>query len=382
MSRPRLCFVTAVPMTVNAFLRAHIERLAKDYEVFVISDFSSGKANVEESATCLHVPLAREIAIGRDLRGVSHLVSLFRAHRFDIVLSVTPKAGLLAMMASFLARVPTRIHWFTGQVWVTRQGLSRFLLRSADRLIALLATRLLADSPSQRAFLIAERIVAPGKLSVIAEGSICGVDVDRFHPDPEARLAVRAAFGIPESAPVVLYLGRLTGDKGLRELADAMQHLGDAFPAVHWLFVGPDEESMAEQIRAGAGALAGRLHFQGFTAQPERFMAAADVFCLPSYREGFGSSILEAAAAGVPGVATRIYGLTDAVEEGVTGLLVPPRDSDALAEALAALLEDTPRRVAMGQAARTRAVDHFAASRIVEGLAEFLGKSGAMRGNL
>lgn len=372
MSRPKLCFVTAVPMTVNAFLRAHIERLAVDYNVYVISDFSGGAAKVPPSVTCLSVPLAREISIGRDIRGLFALRGLFAHHAFDIVISVTPKAGLLAMMAGFLARVPYRIHWFTGQVWVTRQGLGRWILKSADRLIAGLATSLLADSPSQRNFLIEQNVVRSGKISVIADGSICGVDVARFCPNTAAGQQIRASFGIPLAAPVVLYLGRLNVDKGLHELTSAMQALGDRYPAVHWLFVGPDEGGMAEGISRASSRFVDRVHFLGFTAEPEHFMAAADIFCLPSYREGFGSSILEAAAVGVPGVATRIYGLTDAVEDGVSGLLVPPHDVVALTEALAALLEDAPRRQAMGEAARSRAVKRFAEGRVVEGLVTFL----------
>lgn len=381
MSKPKLCFVTAVPMTVNAFLRAHIERLVADYEVFVVSDFAAGTANVPPAVTFLSVPMARDISLGKDLRGLQAFVALFRRHRFDIVLSVTPKAGLLTMVAGFLAQVPCRIHWFTGQVWVTRQGLGRSILKTADRLIAALATSLLADSPSQRDFLVEQGVVRTNKISVIADGSICGVDSERFCPNAEARQAVRASFGIPDAATLVLYLGRLNVDKGLRELSEAMRTLGERFPAVHWLFVGPDEGDMADELRLAAGRFSNRIHFQGFTAQPETFMAAADLFCLPSYREGFGSSILEAAAAGIPGVATRIYGLTDAVEDGVTGLLVPPRDVGALTNALSALLQDGVRREFMGKAARQRAVERFGAVRIVEGLAAFLAeRHGRRRG--
>ena len=278
MSKPKLCFVTAVPMTVNAFLRAHIERLVADFEVFVISDFAAGTIVVPPSVTCLSVPMARDISLGKDIRGLQALVALFCQHRFDIVLSVTPKAGLLTMIGGFLAQVPCRIHWFTGQVWVTRQGLGRLILKLADRLIATLATSLLADSPSQRDFLVEQSVVRANKISVIADGSICGVDRLRFCPNAEARKSVRASFGIPEAATLVLYLGRLNVDKGLHEMAGAMRVLGERFPAAHWLFVGPDERNMADELRIAAGRFSDRLHFQGFTTQPETFMAAADLF--------------------------------------------------------------------------------------------------------
>lgn len=372
MSKPTLCFVTAVPMTVNAFLRAHMDRLAEDYDVFVVSDFAAGVATVPTSVTCISVPMARDISIGKDFRGLCALVTLLRRHHFDIVFSVTPKAGLLAMIAGFLVQVPCRIHWFTGQVWVTRQGLGRQILKSADWLIAALANALLADSPTQRDFLVEQGVVRASKISVIAHGSICGVDSERFCPDAVARRKVRAFFGIPPEATTVLFLGRLNVDKGLRELSGAMQVLGRRFPEVHWLFVGPDEGGVVKKICQETSAFAERVHFHGFSAQPEQFMAAADLFCLPSYREGFGSSILEAAAVGVPGVATRIYGLIDAVEEGVTGVLVPPRDVDALTSALSDLLQDGARREVMGKAARRRAVEHFGESRIVDGLSAFI----------
>ncbi len=371
MTRPRLCFVTAVPTTVVAFLNAHIERLADDYEVFVISDFSGDEPGVSRRATRIHVSIPREISIGRDVAGMLALLRTFRRHRFDIVHSITPKAGLLSMAAASLGGVPVRVHWFTGQVWVTRHGLARAVLKSADRLLAALATHLLADSPSQRDFLVSERVCSDSRIAVIGDGSICGVDGRRFRPDPDARRAVRAELDIPSDAAVVLYVGRLNADKGLREMAQAMLRIDDAFSCLHWLLVGPDEGGMEAHVRGAARALGPRLHFPGPTREPERFMAAADLFCVPSYREGFGISALEAAAAGLPSVATRIYGLTDAVEDGETGILVPPRDAPALADAIATLLRDSSRRRTMGGAARDRALRLFSGERIVAGLADF-----------
>ena len=371
LRRKRLCFITTVPMAVSAFLRLHIERLADDYDVFVISNYGTEPLPDDERVTYLNVPLAREISPLIDLRTLFSLVGLFRHYRFDVVHSVTPKAGLLGMLAARLAGVPVRIHWFTGQVWVTRTGLGRFILKSADRLIAAAASHLLADSPSQRDFLVAERVCRGGRIEVIGDGSICGVDGERFRPDPLARKRVRDEHVVPTDALVVLFLGRLNTDKGLRELAQAMVQLDDQLPDVHWLIAGPDEGGMVEHIRSVAGCLGERLHFQGFTREPEAYMAAADIFCLPSYREGFGSSVLEAAAAGVPSVATRIYGLTDAVEDGVSGLLVPSASVPELKAALQRLIEDGELRAAMGEAARTRALLRFSRAKVVGGLSDF-----------
>lgn len=371
MGRKRLCFIATVPVTVSAFLRSHIERLANEYDVFVISNYGAEPVPQDERVTYLSVPLTREISPFVDLRTLFQLVRLFRRHSFDAVHSVTPKAGMLGMLAARIAGVPVRVHWFTGQVWVTRTGLGRFVLKSADRLIAATASHLLADSPSQRDFLLAEGVCRAGVVKVIGDGSICGVDGERFRPDAQAREHVRAEHDIPLNAKVVLFLGRLNKDKGLREMAKAMLALDERFPSLHWLIVGPDEGGMVQHILSVAGRLGERLHFQGFTTQPEAYMAAADIFCLPSYREGFGSSVLEAAAVGVPSVATRIYGLTDAVEEGVSGLLVKPADATELVQALERLLKDDQMRSVMGRAARTRALTYFSRERIVGGLVDF-----------
>ncbi|AOE84532.1 glycosyltransferase [Pseudomonas sp. TCU-HL1] len=368
MKRKRICFVVAVPMTVTAFLNAHIERLADEYDVFVVSNFSSGDVGISPKAEKVHVEIAREISPSRDLKGLFALMRVFRKYNFDVVHSVTPKAGLLSMIAGFLARVPVRIHWFTGQVWVTRKGLGRQLLKSADRTIAALATHLLADSPSQRDFLIREGVCSARRIEVMGDGSICGVDGQRFRPNLEARRVIREAHGIGPDEAVVLFLGRLSVDKGLREMAQAMALLDQKFPAVHWLIVGPDEERMVEHLQEVGRALGNRLHFQGFTREPEAYMAAADIFCLPSYREGFGSSVLEAAAAGVPAVATRIYGLSDAVEDDVTGILVEPRDPQSLTHGLARMLGEPALMARMGLAARERALGRFSSRRIVDEL--------------
>lgn len=374
MSRPRLCYVSTVPSAVASFLNTHIDMMAETHDVFVVTDFSAGPGDVSSRATRIHAVIPRKISLLRDLAGLIALWRIFRAQRFDIVHSVMPKSGLLAMAAACLAGVPLRIHWFTGQVWATRTGFGRRLLKGADRLIVAFASRILVDSPSQKEFLVAEGIARADQLDVLGEGSICGVDTQRFRPDPVARHETRAQYGIPDDAVVVLFLGRMNGDKGLRELGAAMTPLNVEFPKLHWLIVGPDEEDFTPILQQVGGG-SGRLHMPGFTRTPERCMAAADIFCLPSYREGFGSALLEAASVGVPAVASRIYGLTDAVVDGVTGVLVTPRDVAALQSGLRRLVADETLRRRLGEAAHSRAVRDFSRERVSAELRAYYAKS-------
>jgi glycosyltransferase involved in cell wall biosynthesis len=369
-----MCFVVSSPMTAQAFLSGHIAALANQFRIDLAVDAvgETAMGSLQDHARIVPLPLRRKIAPFADLAALLGLFALFRRERYAAVSSVTPKAGMLAMLAAALAGVPRRIHIFTGQVWATRTGWKRSLLKLADQMIARLATHVLADSPSQRDFMAAEGIAAADKIGVLGNGSICGVDGGRFRPDAGRRQAVRQRHGIPDGAVVFLYLGRLNRDKGMPDLAAAFASMQSSDA---WLLVvGPDEEGMREAMQARLGAARDRCRFVGFTDRPEDYMAAGDVFCLPSYREGFGMVVIEAAAAGLPAIASRIYGVTDAVEEGVTGLLHEPGHAAEIAQAMALLANDPARRAAMGHAARERALRLFSAEAVTAAWVRFYEK--------
>ena len=371
--RPRVCVVAAAPATLNVFMLSHLIGLSRIAEVTAVADFTLDEATPAWPAEISRVAvrIARPISPWADLLALLALIRLFRQRRFDLVHSITPKAGLLAMLAAALAGVPLRLYTYTGQVWVTRTGAMRALLKSADRLIAQLATHVLADSASQRDFLVSQGIVAAQASTVLAQGSICGVDTARFHPDAAARERVRRALVIPLEAIVFLYLGRVNRDKGLLDLAQAFSELGSSTPQAHLLLVGPDEENLSPVLADAAGTCSARLHRVDFTDRPQDYFAAADVFCLPSYREGFGSTVIEAAAAGVPAIGSRIYGITDAIVEGETGLLFEAGDAKLLAQCMLALAGDVSLRRRMGQNARDRALRDFSAPVVTAALLEY-----------
>lgn len=371
MTTRRICFVVSSTLTARAFLSGHIAALGEHYAVdlAVDADDVAELGEIPSHAHIVPMPICRKLAPLADLAALAKLYLLFRRERYSVVGSVTPKAGMLAMLAAAMARVPLRTHIFTGQVWATRTGWKRRLLKAADRLIARLATHVLADSPSQRDFMVAERIAAAHKLRVLGDGSICGVDGDRFRPDAARRAAVRSAHGIPEEAVVFLFLGRLNRDKGVLDLAGAFAALGD--PVAWLLVVGPDEAALRGEMERRLGAALARTRFVGYTERPEDFMAAADVFCLPSYREGFGMVIIEAAAASIPSIGSRIYGITDAIEENVTGLLHRAGDATELAGLMAMLARDAERRQAMGEAARARALRLFSREAVTQAWLHF-----------
>jgi len=357
------------PITLWAFFRRHIAALQEQYAVTVIANIGQDVSlPFDAEVHVIPVMIERKISLLRDLRALICLVDIFRRHSFGVVHSVTPKAGLLAMAAAWLTKVPVRIHVFTGQVWATRTGAARAGLKALDGVIAKLATHVLVDSHSQREFLLANRVVNVSKSTVLANGSTCGADGERFRPDEEARRHTRDILGIPDGAVVFLYLGRLNRDKGLLDLTAAFAVLAAGDPAVHLLVAGPDEEGLRPQVQALLTAFAERVRLVEYTDRPEHFMAAADVLCLPSYREGFPQVAIEAAAAGLPVIASRIYGVTDAVVDGETGLLHPPGDVKALCSRMEALASAPQLRRELGAAGRARVLRDFSQDLVTQTL--------------
>jgi glycosyltransferase involved in cell wall biosynthesis len=374
VQRKKILVVVAVPMTVKAFLLPYLALLTKDYEVFVSCAREDGALSGELPPGVVFRPIdiRRNISPLADLRALIDLIRLMRLEKFSLVHSVTPKAGLLSMLAAFICAIPVRLHMFTGQVWATRSGASRWVLKKLDCLIAFCATHVLADSPSQRDFLLNEKVLKNEKITVLGKGSISGVDVQRFHPNPGVRQTVRDRLGYTNDDVLALFVGRLNRDKGVLDLVRAFLQVSDEVANLALLLVGPDEDGLREEIeKVAAGNL--RLHLLGITSRPEEYMAAADVFCLPSYREGFGSVVIEAAACGLPAMASAIYGLTDAVEDGKSGCLHPAGDVASIAFLLKRFSCDAAMRASMGAYARQRAVSDFSSEVVVAEQVVFIG---------
>jgi len=364
----RVALVVTSTLVVRWFLLEHIRTLARSFAVTLIVKDDAPELAVLLPCRVVSLRLERDIAPFADLRAFFGLWRHFRAERYQLVHTLTPKAGLLGMLAAWLAGVPARLHTFQGEVWVTRRGALRWLLKNLDRLVARLATDLLVVSASEREFLIAAGLIPAAKSRVLKHGSIAGVDCERFKPDADARAALRAELGIPADAPVFLFIGRLKRDKGVLDLARAFAALAREDPACRLLIVGPDEEGLLPEIEQACAGCRARLYVAGLSAVPERYMNASDLLCLPSYREGFPVTVIEAAAAGVPTIGARIYGITDAIVEGETGLLFEAGDVRQLAQGMRALAGDASLRRRMGQRARKRAQRDFAQAQLTAAL--------------
>ena len=371
--RKRICIVATAPFVLKWFMTPHIISLSAEYDVVLVANGSTEDFSelLGDNVSFISLQIERKISIKKDIFALIKLWNLFQKEKFDSVHSIMPKSGLLSMLAARFAGVPLRYHTFTGQVWATQSGLRRLILTILDKVLVMNATQVLADSHSQRLFLIENNVANASEIIVLAEGSIAGVDINRFKFNTKSHHQIRLHHEIQDGAIVFLFLGRLSHDKGLMDLSRAFAIAAKQNADIHLLVVGPDEGDLEMEFSALAQSFPGRVHRAGFTDSPENYMSASDVLCLPSYREGFGTVIIEAAAVGLPALASHIYGITDAVEDGVTGILHSPASDREIAEAMLLLASNKDLRSTMGKAARVRVIDKFSQARVTGAFVDF-----------
>jgi glycosyltransferase involved in cell wall biosynthesis len=370
-----LIHVTTVPETLN-FFRGQIGYLKeKGFEIHAVS--SPGDI-LEEVAAREKIPvhrlnMTRRITPLKDLLVLIKMLRLFRRLRPDLVHSHTPKGGLLGTLAARLAGVPVIVYTIHGFPFVTANGFKRRLLRLTEFLACRAASHIFAVSQANRKLAVEEGICPNGKITLLGSGSVNGVDAEgRFNPrklPPESRETVRDSYGIPHDSLVLGYVGRLVRDKGMVELAEAWQSLRQRYPQLYLLLVGLEEpQDPMPAITRQMLKIDTRVVFTGLVKDPVPLYAAMDLLVLPSHREGFPIAPLEAAAMELPVVASWVDGCAEAVADGVTGLLVPPRESKKLAEALGTLIGSPQLRRKMGLAARERVLRDFKPDRLWEGM--------------
>ncbi len=358
--RPRIVIVTTSAQTLWSFFQGQIRFMA--LEGFDIQTISSPGRELDECRRSTGVKM-HEVAMQRRISPFADAVALWkltrklRQLRPDIVHTHTPKAGLLGTIAAMLAGVPIRIYTINGLRFSTSVGFQRILLAAADKLGCLFATEILCVSETLRQQAIALGICPAHRVRTLGFGGSHGVDLSKFDPDQRNsvdRALVRLQYGLPQDALVLGYIGRVVWDKGIATLAAAWRMLRDEFPNLRLLLCGqieagdPLPPELLEELRGNL-----RVHLTGENRDDmPAVYAAIDICILASYREGLPNSVLESQAMRLPVIATRIPGTVDAVQEGVTGLLVEPGDQWTLARALNLLIEDPELRQRLGAAGR------------------------------
>ena len=376
INKKRVAIVVTSVLMVKFFLVPHLKSLAKIYDVTLIvkNDEPEILLSMDLPLKTIFIPIERKFNFFKDIYALILLVNIIRNQKFDLVHTLTPKAGLLGSLAAWINCVPIRIHTFQGEIWANKKGLWRLILRLLDKLVAKLSTNIIVVSKSERQYLIAERIIPENKSSVIAKGSISGVNFSQFNVDKAKRASLRKLMQLTDEDILFLYVGRLNVDKGLLDLGTAFHLLSKEMPNIHLLIAGPDEENIISKLSAIKEAVGNRLTFQTYTPQPQHVMQSADVLVLPSYREGFGVVVIEAAACGVPAIGTNIYGIVDAIEGEVTGKFFEKGNILDLYTQMKVLASSKELREQMGNAAYRRVSLDFLQEDLVDGMVKFYEK--------
>lgn len=362
-----------VPQSLG-FVKGMLPDLCRKYEVVLLSSPGEQMDDIskENGVRGIAVPMERHISLFKDFKALIKMIEVFRREKPTMVHSMTPKAGMLCMVAGWLTRVPVRVHTFTGLVFPTSKGLKRRVLMATDWLTCACATHVIPEGEGVKNDLLNNGITKK-PLKVLGYGNVMGVDLNRFSRKPEVE---QLAQNLRDTDVFTfVFVGRIVRDKGINELCAAFKRLHQEHPNTRLWLIGPYEDSLdpissesRKIIEEGNGIAAlGKKMGDDLLV----YYAAADCFVMPSYREGFPNTVLEAGAMGLPSIVTDINGSREIIKDGINGLVVPPQNEDRLYQAMAVMITSNLDRKKMADNARKMISDRFEQNYVRKCLYEF-----------
>jgi glycosyltransferase involved in cell wall biosynthesis len=376
MNKLKLFRITTVPSSIESLLRGQLHFLDQYYEVTAIaSDNNQATWNIiaeREKVKCRPIAMEREIALWKDIKSLYKLYVYFRKEKPFIVHSITPKAGLLSMISSKLAGVPIRMHTFTGLIFPSKTGLYQKLLIWMDRLLCFCATSIYPEGEGVKKDLINYKITNK-PLKVIANGNVNGINSSFFarnQLDGKDLLQLRQLLNMQADDTIFCFVGRLVKDKGINELVHAFIEINQQYPLTKLLLVGRFEKKLdpllpntEEKIDHHPNIL-----FVGEQTDVRPYLAISDIFVFPSYREGFPNVVMEAGAMELPCIVTDINCCNEIIEDGVNGLIIPPKNEEKIKEKMLLLLNNNELRWHLKQNARKMITSRYEKKMLWEAL--------------
>jgi glycosyltransferase involved in cell wall biosynthesis len=353
--KPKICIVTTEDSSLYVLYPAFFPLLLeKGFEVVGICADGPWVEDVKKQGIkVIIVPMTRGFTPWQDLKCLWKLYRIFKRERFDLIHYSTPKAALLSGVAGRLAHCPALMYTLRGLGYMAFGGLKRKLGKLCEKIACSCADYVIAISNSLKNEAVKEAILSADRITVLGAGSSKGVNLDQFRLNEMTRAEakkIRQDLNIDADSIVIGYVGRLTKEKGIVELANALTALRKVYPGLQLLLIGyTDQRSPLSQVTFELLHACEYIHIIPFQDNLPGYLAAMDILVLPSYREGFGNALIEASAMQVPVVATDITGCRDAVMDGKTGLLVKPQDTTSLVKALNELIEDRDKRIKFGK---------------------------------
>lgn len=375
MSIIKIIRTATVPVSLNTFCRGLLRELQEQdgYEVVAVSSPGDAMREIEEreGVRTVAVPMERHISPLKDLKSLFGLIRVFQKEKPTMVHSMTPKAGLLSMMAAWFCRVPVRVHTFTGLVFPTATGLTQRILILTDRITCACATHIVPEGEGVKNDLINYHITRK-QLKVLGHGNVRGIDLDHNNPElPEVQADV-AKIRKPGIFTFV-FVGRLVRDKGINELIEAFERLNKEYTNTRLILVGPQEPKLDPLKPETIAKIDSNKNIEavGLQSNVRPWLAASDAFVFPSYREGFPNVVIEAGAMSLPSIVTDINGSREIIIEGKNGTIIPPRDAVALYQSMKSFLEQPDKRAQMAFNARPFVASRYEQSYVRRCLKEY-----------
>lgn len=376
-SKFKIVLISNTSSFFNSFMINHIRKLSKKYKLIICcNNVSDLKKKIPSNVSLVDINFKRGFNIFYDFIAFLDILLFFIKNRPNYSISFTPKIGLIVAVTSFIVRTPHRTHWFTGQIWANQKGLSKLFFKIIDKLIFSLSHNVLVDSLSQKKFLIKQNIISNKKSIVLHKGSVGGVDTERFKFNKLIRIKLRKKLLISKDTFVFLYLGRINKDKGIIDLVKAFEKIQNNHD-IMLIFVGPVED---KKILKFLNYTKKTLHFD-FSSNPEDWFSLADILCLPSYREGFGTVVIEAASSSIPTLCSNIYGLQDSIIDNKTGFVHKKGSINDIKKKMLYIIQNKKRTKKIGFFARIRAKKYFDQNIVTKKLLEFINLNIIKNGN-
>ena len=331
----KLIRTSTIPASLENLLKGQLKMLSKYYNVLAVSSPGDDMETIEEreGVRTIAIPMERRISLIKDFISLIRLIVLFAKERPDMVHSITPKAGLLSMLAAWITRVPVRMHTFTGLVFPTATGKMQKLLIAMDRLTCFCATHINPEGEGVKRDLVNYNITSK-PLHIIANGNVNGIDLEYFDKTPE--VVEKACSYKKEGTFTFCFVGRMVRDKGINELVHSFLRLYQKDERVRLLLVGPFEKELdpvlpevEEHILHHPG-----ICYMGYQNDVRPFLVASDALVFTSYREGFPNVVIQAGAMGLPAIVTDINGCNEIVLPDLNGVIIPSKDEQALYESM------------------------------------------------
>lgn len=374
--KKKLLRVSTVPSSLYLFLNGQLKFLNQEFDVLGVS--SPGKylemIKEREGIRVAAVEIKRQISPFNDIISLYKLYRLFKKEKPDIVHSITPKAGLLSMIAARLVGVPHRLHTFTGLIFPSKTGPIKHVLILMDKLLCKCATNIYPEGSGVKSDMINYKITDK-PLNVIANGNINGIDADFFSNqlfDQQQVSYLKKQYDIQQNDFVFVFIGRLVKDKGINELVKAFSNLNKKKPHIKLFLVGdfepglnPLEDGTLAEIKTNENII-----YVGFQTDVRPFLQVADVFILPSYREGFPNSVLQACSMSVPCIVTNVNGSNEIIENELNGIIINKKSTIELEESMANMVDHKYDLAKMGAMSRQKIIDKFTIKLVWKSLLE------------